>query len=72
MRALSRSLLARLRPTERLYLLNDVQGEQRFAYLLGLNLQRHRQGMSRRAVRITLLGACALLLGFLWQMWQGH
>jgi|RhiMetdeSRZDD1v2_1073273.scaffolds.fasta_scaffold1490519_1 hypothetical protein len=72
MRALYRSLLARLRPTEPLHLLNDVQAEHRFAYLLGLSLQRHRTGMSRRAVRVAMLGACALLLVFLWQMLPRH
>jgi len=72
MRSIYRSLLARLRTTERLHLLNDVQAERRFAYLLGPSLQRHRTGMSRRAVRLAMLGACALLWVFLWQMLPGH
>ena len=72
MKSIYRSLLARWRTTERLHLLNAVQTEQRFAYLLGLSLQRHRQGMFCRAVRLAMLGACALLLVFLWQMLQGH
>ena len=72
MRSIYRSLLARLRTTERLHLLNDVQAEQRFAYLLGPSLQRHRTGMSRQAVRLAMLGACALLWVFLWQMLQWH
>ena len=49
-------------------LLNDVQDEKRLAYLLGLNVERHRRGISRRVVSMALMGAVVLLLFFLWEM----
>ena len=52
-------------------LLNDVQGDKRLAYLLGLTIQRHKRGgMARRAARMTALGATAILLFFLWKLLQ--
>ena len=54
-------------------LLNDVQPEKRLAYLLGPTLDRHQgRGMSQRAVRLAILGACALPLLLLWEMLKGY
>jgi len=56
-------------------MLNDVQTGKRLAYLLGPTLERYQgRGRPRRAVRLAILGAIALLLFFLWELsgFKGH
>jgi hypothetical protein len=54
-------------------LLNDVQPEQRLAYLLGLNVKltpsvkRQRTRKFRKAVSAAMLGAGMLVLFSLWE-----
>jgi hypothetical protein len=50
-------------------MLNDVPPEKRLAYMLAPTLARYRgQGQSRWAVRLALLGAGALVLLMLWEL----
>jgi hypothetical protein len=52
-------------------MLNDVQPEKRLAYMLAPTLDRHQgRSMSRRAVRLVLLGADTLVLLILWELFQ--
>jgi len=54
-------------------MLNDVPPEKRLAYMLGPTLDRHQgSGQSRRAVRLTLLGASTLVLLVLWELLKAY
>jgi len=54
-------------------MLNDVQPEKRLAYMLGPTLDWHQgRGVSRRAVRLALLGTGILVLLVLWELLQRH
>jgi hypothetical protein len=54
-------------------LLNDVQDAQRLAYLLGPTLARYpRKRKPQGKVRLTVLGAGAVVLFFVWALLKGH
>ena len=54
-------------------LLNDVQHDQRLAYLLGPTLARYdKKGKSQRKVWLVVLGAGAVTVFFVWALLKGH